>query len=180
MMNLTRPTCPTCGESDGVSSLPDGSYYCIKCMGEFSIWRGDSPYGIMISGSENFFSSNVSDVAGTQIPTPVTRETVYKKETFVQYPHTHLEFDLLKSQFNDLSSKLEEFENRLNEYEPKIVVIEEKSKKEAKELIESYFKEHKKADIEELMMNLHISVDTIVEIIDELREEGKLVPRDES
>jgi len=58
----------------------------------------------------------------------------------------------------------------------KIVVVEEISKDEGKKLVEDYFKEHGTADIEELMINLQISVHTIVEIIDELRTEGKLVP----
>jgi nitrogen regulatory protein PII len=58
----------------------------------------------------------------------------------------------------------------------KIVGVEEISKDEGKKLVEDYFKQHGTADIEELMINLQISVQTIVEIIDELRTEGKLVP----
>lgn len=64
--------------------------------------------------------------------------------------------------------------------EPKIVVINEISKEDGKKLVEDYFKEHKQADIEELMLNLRIPIQTIVEIIDELRDEGKLVPQGET
>lgn len=62
---------------------------------------------------------------------------------------------------------------------PKVVVLEEVSKEEGKKLVEDYFKEHECADIEELMLNLRIPVQTIVEIIDELRNEGKLTPKGE-
>lgn len=63
--------------------------------------------------------------------------------------------------------------------QPKIVVLKEVSKEEGKQLVEGYFKEHGCADIEELMLNLGISVQTIVEIIDELWKEGKLVSKGE-
>lgn len=64
--------------------------------------------------------------------------------------------------------------------EPKIVVIKEISKEDGKKLVEDYFKEHEEADIEELMLNLRIPIQTIVEIIDELHDEGKLVPQGET
>lgn len=64
--------------------------------------------------------------------------------------------------------------------DPKIVVIEEISKEDAKKRIEDYFEEHEEADIEELMLNLRIPIQTIVEIIDELRGEGKLEPQGEN
>lgn len=64
--------------------------------------------------------------------------------------------------------------------DPKIVVIQEISKEDGKTLVENYFKEHETADIEELMLNLRIPIQVIVEIIDELRDEGKLVPQGET
>ena len=63
--------------------------------------------------------------------------------------------------------------------QPKIVVVEEISKEDGKKLVEDYFKEHGCADIEEIMLNLRIPIQTVVEIIDELRDEGKLVPQGE-
>lgn len=75
----------------------------------------------------------------------------------------------------DLRPKLEQSIG----FEPKIVVVEEISKEEGKTIVEQYFKEHGCADIEEIMLNLRIPVQTIVEIIDELRDEGKLVPQGE-
>lgn len=63
--------------------------------------------------------------------------------------------------------------------QPKVIVVEEISKEDGKKFVEDYFKEHGTADIEELMLNLHIPIQTVVEIIDELHDEGKLVPKGE-
>lgn len=67
----------------------------------------------------------------------------------------------------------------LRDISPRVVVIEEIPKEEAKLRVEEYFKEHKTADIEELMLNLKIPVQTLVEIIDELKQAGKISPEDE-
>jgi hypothetical protein len=76
-------------------------------------------------------------------------------------------------------SRLLQLEQNKGTDQTKVVVLEEISKEEGKKLVEDYFKEHGCADIEELMLNLRISVPTIVEIVDELRNEGKLVPKGE-
>ncbi|MCW4006454.1 MAG: hypothetical protein NWF04_07685 [Candidatus Bathyarchaeota archaeon] len=98
-----------------------------------------------------------------------------------------LSFNISKKDFLERMLKQEaQIKFLMNELEkikansqPKIVVVEEISKEEGKNLIEEYFKEHGSADIEDLMLNLRIPIQTVVEIIDELREEGKLVPKGE-
>jgi|SRR3972149_7157750 len=103
-------------------------------------------------------------------------------ETNVCLAH-HLEIaqDLeeLKRKSDIQETRLLQLEQGKENGQPKIVVLEEVSKEEGKTLVENYFKEHGCADIEELMLNLRISVQTIVEIIDDLKNEGKLVPQGE-
>ena len=45
-----------------------------------------------------------------------------------------------------------------------------------KELVEEYFKTHGCADIEELVVKLQVPIENLIDIIDELRSEGKLEP----
>lgn len=52
-------------------------------------------------------------------------------------------------------------------------------KETAKEKVIKYMEEHKTADTEELMTNVNIDLKLLVEIIDELKEEGKLVGKEE-
>lgn len=86
------------------------------------------------------------------------------------------EIEDLKKMIVSQNSRISDLEHIKEDNSPKIVVLDEISKEEAKKLVEDYFKEHGVADIEELMINLHIPVQTLVEIIDDLRNEGKLVP----
>lgn len=59
-----------------------------------------------------------------------------------------------------------------------VVIIEEMDKEEAKNKISEYMEENRTADTEELMKNLKIDLRLLVEILDELREEGILVEAD--
>lgn len=90
------------------------------------------------------------------------------------------EIEELKRMIETQNTRIFQLEQGKVVDQPKIVVLEEVSKEEAKKLVEDYFKEHGCADIEELMLNLKISVQGIVEIIDELQKEGKLTPKGES
>lgn len=49
-----------------------------------------------------------------------------------------------------------------------------KSKEELKKETENYLKEHKLADTEELLINLNADLRVLVEVLDELEEEGKI------
>jgi signal recognition particle GTPase len=84
--------------------------------------------------------------------------------------------EMQEKQIRYLLGTVELLQQRKGFEQTRIVVVEEISKDEGKKLVEAYFKEHGTADIEELMINLQISVQTLVEIIDELRTEGKLIP----
>lgn len=57
---------------------------------------------------------------------------------------------------------------------PEIVLVEEMSKETAKEKLLDYIRGHKKTDIVELHKNIHCDIILLVEIIDELRMEGKI------
>jgi len=58
--------------------------------------------------------------------------------------------------------------------QPEIVLVEEMGRDEAKRRIESYFETHDEADTEELMRNLRIDLQLLVELLDELKKEGKI------
>ncbi len=89
------------------------------------------------------------------------------------------EFEELKKMIEIQNLRILQLEQDKVADQPKVVILEEVTKEEAKKLVEYYFKEHGCADIEELMLNLKISVQDIVEIIDELQKEGKLAPKGE-
>lgn len=57
---------------------------------------------------------------------------------------------------------------------PEIVIVEEMSKETAKQKVLKYMQEHKKSDITELHKNIRCDISLLVEIIDELRREGKI------
>lgn len=57
---------------------------------------------------------------------------------------------------------------------PEIVLVEEMSKETAKEKLLDYIRGHKKTDIVELHKIIHCDIILLVEIIDELRMEGKI------
>jgi hypothetical protein len=57
---------------------------------------------------------------------------------------------------------------------PEIVIVEEMSKETARQKVLDYMREHKRSDIIELHKNIRCDVRLLVEIIDELRKEGKI------
>ena len=57
---------------------------------------------------------------------------------------------------------------------PETVIIEEMSKETARQKVLDYMREHKKSDIIELHKNIRCDIRLLVEIIDELRREGKI------
>jgi len=56
--------------------------------------------------------------------------------------------------------------------EDDIVVVKEIKYEEAKRMVLDYFKEHKEADIEDLHKNLKIDIETLIQILQELENEG--------
>ena len=57
---------------------------------------------------------------------------------------------------------------------PEIVIVEEMGKETAKQKVLKYMREHKKSDVIELHKNIRCDIGLLVEIIDELRREGKI------
>lgn len=95
---------------------------------------------------------------------------------------THEEFQKLDRDVEELKITVKRIDTKMEELleiSPRIVVLEEISAEEARKRVEDYFKEHEQSDIEELMLNLKIPVQTIVAIIDDMKKEGKLVPKGE-
>lgn len=76
-----------------------------------------------------------------------------------------------------LRSQVERLRNEIRDLrglQPQIVYVEEVPFSDAKERVVKYFEEHSEADLEDLMINLKIPVRILVDVIDELREEGTL------
>jgi hypothetical protein len=109
----------------------------------------------------------------------LSQDYVETKVCLAHHLQITLELGTLKRIIAMQDSRLTELEQRKKTDAPEVVVLEEISKEEGKKLVEDYFKEHGCADIEELMLNLRIPVQVIVEIVDELRNEGKLTPKGE-
>ena len=57
---------------------------------------------------------------------------------------------------------------------PEIVIVEEMGKETARQKVLKYMREHKKSDVIELHKNIRCDIGLLVEIIDELRREGKI------
>lgn len=55
-----------------------------------------------------------------------------------------------------------------------ITIIKEMTQQQAKELVQSYLKENKSADTDELLIKLGIDLETLVKVLDELKTEGKI------
>lgn len=160
--------CPFCGGENFLFDSNVGGLVCSSCG---QTLREGSPY------IPEETASSASANAGTVTPVSFEiEETGFRRrKTIGIFKHTHKEFEKIESDLDELKKSVEELKRAY----PKVVVIEEIPKEEAKQRVESYFKEHGKADIEELMLNLKIPVQTIVEIIDELKQEGKLSTEEE-
>jgi coenzyme F420-reducing hydrogenase alpha subunit len=177
--NVSGFICNVCGSHNVTLDAARGVVICNICGYQYAI----SPLDLVLL--ETISSSSTSPVAGTSAQEPlVKKEEVvgFRRVTQEVLPHTHEELREherriaeLKDRIDALSTKFDELRGAL----PKVVVLEEISKEDAKDRIEEYFKEHKTADIEELMLNLKIPVQSIVEALDELKREGKVTAEDE-
>ena len=93
--------------------------------------------------------------------------------------------NMLRSEISILTNKVDSLERNIaslsvieTEAIPETVIIEEMSKETARETarqkVLDYMREHKKSDIIELHKNIRCDIRLLVEIIDELRSEGKI------
>ena len=165
--------CPFCGSDDIIYNPITETARCRGCGRPIDVARGMTYATVDEKPSS-------SQVAGTEPPPHIvgaeTKELyLYQRERREIFPRDEIkkiERDIgeLKNAITELDRKIEEVRG----ISPRVVIVEEVPKEDAKHRIEEYFKEHETADIEELMLNLKIPVQTIVEIIDELKEEGKI------
>ena len=154
--HLKFAECPTCRIP--LSFRYDiNQWYCSDCGYTF-----DEKPLVQERLSEDTFTS------GATIETTVQQRVVL--------PRTRPTYN----EFKELKEEVERLKATLASSLPKVVIIEEKSKEQAKKEVEEYFKKHKTTDIEELMLNLRIEVRTLVEIIDELKEEGIIEESEET
>lgn len=155
-------------------------------------WTGNTASGNII-----FFSTPES--TSTKVITNADDYTI--KRTFSQTggtrdPHinlfdiaTHgfetLENRLVKCEVNletaqDLGMHIKKLEERLEKVEfsmepqHEVVIVEEIGHDEARRRILNYIETHDEADTEDLMKNLRIDLALLVEILDELKKEGKI------
>ncbi len=89
--------------------------------------------------------------------------------------------NMLRLEISILMNKVDSFERNIASLPvigattiPEIVIVEEMSKETARQKVLDYMREHKKSDIIELHKNIRCDVRLLVEIIDELRKEGKI------
>ena len=165
MDNITRFECPYSGAKDLTLDVMTGDFVCNSC-------GSSSQQSFQIIGGEEASSADASSVltSGTVQTGVIEVKKVIQKTTQTIFPHTHEEFARIRSEIDELRKEMKE----LQTLSPRIVVLEELPKEIAKERIETYFKKHGSADIEELMLNLRIPVNIILEIIEDLKQEGKL------
>jgi len=88
--------------------------------------------------------------------------------------------DKLNEILDEIASLQKKIDYSMASSPQNILYVEEITKEEGKEKVENYLEEHGAADTEELMMNLGISLRCLVDILDELAEEGKIKARDEN
>jgi len=89
--------------------------------------------------------------------------------------------NMLRSEISILTNKVDSLERNIASLSvietkniPETVIIEEMSKETARQMVLDYMREHKKSDIIELHKNIRCDIRLLVEIIDELRREGKI------
>lgn len=173
--SIERFKCRACG-SNNVTYDPTAEIVTCNVCGYTYSTHGRISYNL----PQEETMSSASVVAGTLPPRLAikTEEVVgYRRVTQEVFPHTHEEFKKLESDIEELKNIVNQLDSKVEELRgifPKVVVVEEVPKEEARHRVLEYFKEHKTADIEELMLNLKIPVQTIVEIIDKLKREGKI------
>lgn len=158
---LPSTQCPRCGSLLTLSP-ETGRLFCKNC------------------GFETEYNYEVEAPSESGASATTVETVVFQRQRISLPPiPSYEDFKRLEEEVNKIKTEIEQIKSNISVFSPKIVIIEEKSKEQAKKEVEEYFKEHGAADIEELMLNLKIDVKTLVEIIDELKEEGKISVEEE-
>lgn len=110
------------------------------------------------------------------------RESIENWEIYEKVEGNSEIINMLRTEISMLMDKVSSLERNITPLlsniasptTPEIVLVEEMSKETAKEKLLDYIRGHKKTDIVELHKNIHCDIRLLVEIIDELRMEGKI------
>ena len=117
----------------------------------------------------------------TEVEMEETIEPVKIGEVYRKMEEVSEMVNMLRSEISILTNKVDSLERNMASLSvietktiPETVIIEEMSKETARQKVLDYMREHKKSDIIELHKNIRCDIRLLVEIIDELRREGKI------
>lgn len=157
-------------------SVPQVKFECLKCGSPLSYRNDTNQWYCSNCGHSIVEESYLRDIRTpeeTYTGSGATVVATVQQKVVLPQLSTYKEFKELKQEVENIKAML-------SLSVPKVVVIEEKSKEQAKKEVEEYFKENKTTDIEQLVINLRIDVRTLVEIIDELKTEGIIEESEET
>jgi len=125
-----------------------------------------------------------SVVAGTIPPEPVVKtEEVfgYRRTTQEVFHHTHEEFEKIERDIDELTKRVKQIDSKVEELRsisPKVIIVEEVPKKEAKrrvkDFLRNYLKRHENVYPSDVADELGLKYELVKEIFDILEKEGKL------
>ena len=117
----------------------------------------------------------------TEVEMEETIEPVKVGEVYRKMEELSEMVNMLRSEISILTNKVDSLERNIASLSvieaktiPETVIIEEMSKETARQKVLDYMREHKKSDIIELHKNIRCDIRLLLEIIDELRREGKI------
>jgi len=171
--NIGKFMCRVCG-SPNVTFDPTNEIIICNICGHRESIRTYAP-DVTYSGSV---------VAGTIRPEPAAKtEEVfgYRRVTQELFPHTHEEFKNLERNLDELTNRVNQINKKFDELRgisPKVIIVEEVPKKEAKRRVEDflkdYMKRHEKVYPSDVADELGLKYELVREIFDILEKEGKL------
>lgn len=164
--NLKLFKCPSCGSADLTFDTRALVVTCNRCGVRSRVIPN---YRI---SEEKTFSSSVAGTLPLK-PAHYTEEEIFS--------HTHDEFREIKRDINELKRRVREIE-KLLKITPKVIVIEEISKEEAKgmvmQFIENYMKDHEYVYPSDVADALGLKYELVREIFDILEKEGMIKKRE--
>jgi hypothetical protein len=126
--------------------------------------------GAMSATMMNFISEEQEE--------PLAWRTLMQPKQQLKSPRT-LDIEIRDGWEEKIEARVLELEKKVSKIEKtttheKVVIIEEMDMATAKTKVSKYMKKHKKADTEELMENLKMDLRLLVDVLGELKKEGKL------
>jgi len=115
-------------------------------------------------GFETEYNYGVEAPSESGASATTVETVVYQRQRVFPIIPSYEDFKRLEEEVSKIKTEIKQIKSNISLFSPKIVIID---------------KEHEVADIEELMLNLKIDVKTLVEIIDELKKEGKISVEEE-